>query len=56
MIQAPNQGVSEPDINTANRWENHERAGDRKPGRSMMEHYSYVYHLFPTLLRYSWAL
>lgn len=54
--QARNQGVSEADINTANRWRNVERAGGRKPARSMMEHYSQIHHLVPTLVRYSQAL
>lgn len=49
---ARNQGVSEVDINTASRWQNHENAGGRKPGRNMMEHYSQIIHLIPTLLCY----
>ena len=54
--QARNKGVSEADINTANQWRNHERAGGRRPGSTMMEHYSQIQMLVPTLVRYSRAL
>lgn len=35
-MQARNKNVAEADIVTANRWRNVERAGGRRPGRSMM--------------------
>lgn len=54
--QARNQGVSEPDIVMANRWRNTEKAGGRKLCRSMMEHYSEISQMIPTLVCYSQAL
>lgn len=53
---AENQGVSEPDIDTANRWRTVENARGTRPGLVMREHYSDIRLLLPTLLRYSRAL
>ena len=56
MMQACNMNIVEVDILMVNRWRNVEKAGGRWPGRNMLEHYSQIQHLIPSLLQYSQAL
>lgn len=53
---ARNQGVSQSDIDAANRWRNVENAQGRKINQPMRDHYSEVKQMTPTLLRFSQAL
>ena len=43
--------VSNLDITTANRWGNTERTGEIRATKNIMEHYSIIKMLLPTLLR-----
>lgn len=50
---AQNQKVPEPVINAQNRWRKVEAAKGRRAKFSMIENYSDIEHLIPTLVRYS---
>ena len=50
--QARNIVVSDLDIATANIWRNTERTGGIRATKNMVEHYSQIQILFPTLIRY----
>ena len=50
---AQNQKISEPVINAQNRWRKTEHAKGRRPNLSMIENYSEIEQLIPTLVRYS---
>ena len=50
---AQNQKIPEPVINAQNRWRKVEAAKGRRAKFSMLENYSDIEHLVPTLVRYS---
>jgi hypothetical protein len=54
--EARSRGVSEPDINLANRWRTFDNAQGRRPLLAMADHYSDIRLLIPALLRYLSAL
>ena len=51
-----NKGLSELDINTANIWINTERKGGSRANKNVVEHYSQIKMMLPTLLRHSQTL
>ena len=51
-----NANVSEPDIKVMSRWSTVENAQGSCPQFSMLEHYSDVLLMLPTMLRFSEAL
>ena len=53
---ARNQGVRKSDITAANRWRDKENAQGRNISQPMIDHYSEVRQMLPTLLRFSKAL
>ena len=50
---AQNQKIPEPVINAQNRWRKIEHAKGKRPHLSMIENYSEIEQLIPTLVRYS---
>ena len=53
---ARNMGVSEPDIDTINRWRKFEAAQGRRPAMPMRDHYSEKVQMLETFLRFPRAL
>ena len=54
--EALNVKIPEPIVNANNRWRKEMRANGMKPLFSMVEHYSKVQALIPTLVEFSTAL
>ena len=53
---ARNAGVSDGDVTLINRWRTVESAKGRKPNQRMIDHYSEIRLMIPSLIRFSRAL